>query len=106
MLWLFGGGAPRVGGSFLFRLVSDALDVGGTGAGDCKLSEDLSETSFSLRSASVVTVSLANTARAVVGILWREIETGYVTTWGMYESERQMERDRENSHRRQSTAEN
>ena len=54
----------------------------------------------------VSSVSLANTARAVVGILWREIETGYVTTWGMYESERQMERDRENSHRRQSTAEN
>ena len=63
-------GAPHVAGSFLFLLVSDALDVEGTGGGVCKMSEDPSETSFSLRLASVVTV--ADTDGAVEGILWSE----------------------------------
>ena len=58
-----------------FSLVSKALDVEGTGDGDCKMSEDPSETSFSLRSASVVTV--ADTAGAVEGILWRENGDGF-----------------------------
>ena len=66
----FGGGAPRAAGSFLFVLVSDALDVEGTGDSVCKRSEDPSETSFSLRSASFVTV--ADTDGAVEDILWRE----------------------------------
>ena len=71
-LWqlAFGGGVPHVAGSFLFLLVRDALVVEGTGDGVCKLSEDPSETSFSLRSANVVTV--ADTAGAVEGILWSE----------------------------------
>ena len=54
----FGGGVPHVAGSFLFLLVSDALDEKGTGDCVCKMSEDPPETSFSLRSASV---SLADT---------------------------------------------
>ena len=66
----FGGGVPHVAGSFLFLLVGNALGVEGTGDGICKMSEDPSETSFSLRSASVVTV--ADTAGAVEGIRWRE----------------------------------
>ena len=66
----FGGGVPHVAGSFLFLLVSDAVDVEGTGDGVRKMSEDPSEPSFSLRSASVVTV--ADTAGAVQGMLWRE----------------------------------
>ena len=57
-------------GSFRLLLVSDALDVEGTGDGVCKLSESPSETSFSLRSAGVVTA--ADTAGAVEGILWSE----------------------------------
>ena len=68
------GGAPRVAGSFRFLSVSDALDVERTGRGVCKMSEDPSETSFSLLSASVVTV--ADTAGAVEGILWRENGNG------------------------------
>ena len=31
-------GAPHVAGSFLFLLVSDAVDVEGTGGGVCKMS--------------------------------------------------------------------
>jgi len=66
----FGGGVPHVAGSFLFLLVSDAVDVEGTGDGVCKMSEEPSETSFSLWSASVITV--ADTDGAVEGMLWRE----------------------------------
>ena len=40
-------GAPHVAGSFLFLLVSDAVDVEGTGDSVCKMSEEPSETSFS-----------------------------------------------------------
>ena len=69
------GGGPHVAGSFLVLLVGNALDVEGTGDGVCKMSEDPSETSFSLWSASVVTV--ANTAGAVEGILWRENGDGF-----------------------------
>ena len=47
------GGGPHVAGCFLFLLVSNALDVEGTGDGVCKMSEDPSETSFSLQSACV-----------------------------------------------------
>ena len=50
------GGGPHVAGYFLFLLVSNALDVEGTGDGVCKMSEDPSETSFSLLPASVVRV--------------------------------------------------
>ena len=57
------------------RKLSNALDVEGTGDGVCKMSEDPSETSFSLQSASVVTV--ADTDGAVEGILWRENGDGY-----------------------------
>ena len=71
----FGGGVPHVAGSFLFLLVSNALDVEGTGDLVCKMSEDPSETSFSLRSASVVTV--ADTAGTVEGIPWRENGDGF-----------------------------
>ena len=71
----FGGGVPHVAVSFLFLLVSNALGVEGKGDGVCKMSEDPSETSFSLRSASVVTV--ADTAGAVEGILWRENGDGF-----------------------------
>ena len=49
-----------------FSLVSKALDVEGTGDGVWKMSEDPSETSFLLRSASVVTV--ADMAGAVEGL--------------------------------------
>ena len=66
----FGVGVPHVAGRFPFLLVSDALHVEGTGGGVYKMSEDPSQTSFSLRSASVVTV--ADTAGAVEGILWCE----------------------------------
>ena len=66
----FGGGVPHVAESFLFLLVSDALDIEETEDGVCKMSEDSSETSFLLLSASVVTA--ADTAGAVEGILWRE----------------------------------
>ena len=71
----FGGGVPHVARSFLFLLVNNALDVEGTGDGVCKMSEDPSETSFSLLSASVVTV--ADTAGAVEGMLWRENGDGF-----------------------------
>ena len=71
----FGGGAPQVAGNFLFLLVSDALGVEGTGYDVCKMSEDPSETSFSLLSANVVTV--ADTAGAVEGILWSENGDGF-----------------------------
>ena len=66
----FGGGVPHVAGSFLFLSVSDALEVAGTGGDICKMSEEPSETSFSLLSASVVTV--VDTAGAEEGIVWRE----------------------------------
>ena len=69
------GGGPHVAGSFLFLFVSDAYAVERTGGGVYKMSEDPSETSFSLWSASVVTV--ANTAGAVEGILWRENGDGF-----------------------------
>ena len=72
----FGGGIPHVAGNFLFLFVNDAYDVEGTGDGVCKMSEDPSETSFSLRSASVVTVS--DTAGAAESILWRENGVEYV----------------------------
>ena len=67
-------GAPHVAGSFLFLLVSDVLDVEETGGGVPRMSEDLSEISFLLRSASVVTV--ADMAGAVEGILWTENADG------------------------------
>ena len=57
-----------------FPSVSDVLDVEETGGGVPRMSEDLSETSFSLRSASVVTV--ADTAGAAEGILWKENANG------------------------------
>ena len=43
----FGGDVSQVAGSFLFLLVSDAVDVEGTGDSVCKMSEEPSETSFS-----------------------------------------------------------
>ena len=76
----FGGGVPHVAGSFLFLLVSDAVDVEGTGDGVRKMSEDPSEPSFSLRSASAVTV--ADTAGAEEGILWRENGDGLCNYMG------------------------
>ena len=69
------GGGPHVAGSFLFPLVSDVLDVEETGGGVPRMSEDLSEISFLLRSASVVTV--ADTAGTVEGIPWRENGDGF-----------------------------
>ncbi len=62
------------------------------------MSEDPSETSFLLLSASVVTV--ADTAGAVEGILWRENGDGLCNYLGMYETERDRRREihRQNSH--------
>ena len=72
----FGGGVPHVAGSFIFLVVSNRRsEVEGTGDGVRKISEDPSEISFSLRSASVVTV--ADTAEAVEGIHWRENGDGF-----------------------------
>ena len=66
-------------GCFLFLFVSTALDVEGMGDGVCKMSEDPSETSFSLQSASVVTV--ADTAGAAEGIFGEKIETDFVSNY-------------------------
>ena len=66
--------APHLAGSFLFLLVSDVLDAEETGAGVPRMSEDLSEISFLLRSASVVTV--ADKARASEAIFWKENADG------------------------------
>ena len=63
-----GGGAARVAGSFLVVVVSGVLDVGGTGGGDCDMSEDPPDTSLSLLSAVAVAVAVADTVREVESI--------------------------------------
>ena len=63
-----GGGAARVAGSFLVVVVSGVLDVGGTGGGDCDMSEDPPDTLLSLLSAVAVAVAVADTVREVESI--------------------------------------